>query len=256
MYLVCPLCAYNRPRASKQGPEWDGVWPWASTFLGFVRPGVFLHVPQHGHPRAWDYVWDAAIVIVALLAFIGGTYLMGWMHGWWIGHNHVLRLRHVRSDRIQARLNDKVAENLDLQDQVERLVAQIPRSTLPAGPITADRDIQRLQAQLRNMEASFWQKDQQVRELDRRRMGLIRQIGRLSALFVEAKDVVGRARAEVHNHAHNHCVISRQIYIAPRGRVWHFDNQCAQLSRSAVIELFACERCASFYITPYLSKEV
>ena len=34
--------------------------------------------------------------------------------------------------------------------------------------------------------------------------------------------------------------------------MWHYDDQCYQLSRGQVIEMHACEACASFYITPYL----
>ena len=83
-------------------------------------------------------------------------------------------------------------------------------------------------------------------------MGYIRQIARLSGIFNEAKDVVGRARAEIHNHVHNRCTVGRPIYHAARGRVWHLDDQCYQLHRSAVIELHACDNCASFYVTPYI----
>ena len=51
---------------------------------------------------------------------------------------------------------------------------------------------------------------------------------------------------------HNRCTVGRPIYHAPRGRVWHLDDQCYQLYRSAVIELHACDNCASFYVTPYI----
>ena len=189
---------------------------------------------------------------IALLIFVAGTYLMGWMHGWWIGHNHVLRLRHIRSDRLEARLEEKTLENQALHEQAEELVRQIQLLSLPGGPIVADREVKRLQQQLRCLEDSFWQKDKQCAQMHRLKMGYIRQIGRLRALFVEAKDVIGRARAETHNHAHNHCVIGRPIYHAPRGRVWHMDDQCYQLYRSQVIELFACANCASHNITPYI----
>ena len=38
--------------------------------------------------------------------------------------------------------------------------------------------------------------------------------------------------------------------------MWHFVDQCYQLSRrSQVMEIHACEACASFYITPYLHNE-
>ena len=70
--------------------------------------------------------------------------------------------------------------------------------------------------------------------------------------YHEAKDVVGRARAEIHNHVHNRCTVGRPIYHAPRGRVWHLDDQCYQLYRSMIIELHACDNCASFYVTPYI----
>ena len=191
-------------------------------------------------------------MVITFVIFVAGTYLAGWMNGWWIGRNYMMRLRHGRADRIQALLNEKLEENATLLQRNEELFGQIRLSTDPIRPVTLDREVKRLGRQLRTLEERFWYKDQQLRDLDRKRMGLIRQIGRLSALFVEAKNVIGRARAEIHNHAHNHCAISRPLYIAARGRVWHYNDQCYQLSRSQVIEMHACEACASFYITPYL----
>ena len=35
------------------------------------------------------------------------------------------------------------------------------------------------------------------------------------------------------------------------GCVWHVDDQCPQLSRSAVLERHARQACSSYYITPY-----
>ena len=37
-----------------------------------------------------------------------------------------------------------------------------------------------------------------------------------------------------------------------RGRVWHLDDQCYQLHNSQVIERYACDNCASYYVTPYI----
>ena len=211
----------------------------------------YLDITPEEKSYFWDYVWDATVVL-ALLIFLAGTYLMGWMHGWWIGRNHILRLRHVRSERFEARLEEKIIENIALQDEVEQLVRQVQQLSVPGGPILADREVKRLQQQLRCLEDSFWQRDQPCALMHRHKMGYIRQIGRLRALFVEAQDVVGRARAEAHNHAHNRCTVGRPIYHAPRGRVWHLDDQCYQLYRSQVIELYACDNCASFNVTPYI----
>lgn len=69
--------------------------------------------------------------------------------------------------------------DLGFARQVEQLQQQSEKSTLPAGPIIADREIKKLQSQVRNLEQSFWHKDQQLRALDRKRMTLIRRIGRL-----------------------------------------------------------------------------
>ena len=211
----------------------------------------YIDVIQEPKTSYWDYFWDA-VVVLTLVVFVVGTYLTGWVHGWWIGRNHVLRQRHIRSDRLSARLDEKVVENIALQDQIEELTRQVQQLTVPGGPIIADREIRHLQQQLKSLEASFWQKDQQCRQMNRHKMGYVRQIGRLRAIFQEAKDVVGRARAEIHNHVHNRCTVGRPIYHAPRGRVWHLDDQCYQLYRSAVIELHACDNCASFYVTPYI----
>ena len=211
----------------------------------------YIDVIQETKTSYWDYFWDA-VVVLTLLVFVVGTYLTGWVHGWWIGRNHILRQRHIRSDRLSARLDEKVVENFALQDQIEELTRQVQQLTVPGGPIIADREVRRLQQQLKSLEASFWQKDQQCRLMSRHKMGYIRQIGRLSAMFHEAKDVVGRARAEIHNHVHNRCTVGRPIYHAPRGRVWHLDDQCYQLYRSVVIELHAYDNCASFYVTPYI----
>jgi hypothetical protein len=211
----------------------------------------YIDVIQESKTSYWDYVWDA-VVVLTLVVFVVGTYLTGWVHGWWIGRNHILRQRHIRSDRLSVRLDEKIVENCALQDQVEQLTRQVQQLTVPGGPIIADREVRHLQQQLKSLEASFWQKDQQCRLMNRHKMGYIRQIGRLSAMFNEAKDVVGRARAEIHNHVHNRCTVGRPIYHAPRGRVWHLDDQCYQLYRSAVIELHACDNCASFYVTPYI----
>ena len=211
----------------------------------------YIDVIQEPKTSYWDYFWDA-VVVLTLLVFVMGTYLTGWAHGWWIGRNHILRQRHIRSDRLSARLDEKVVENFALQDQIEELTRQVQQLTVPGGPIIADREVRRLQQQLKSLEASFWQKDQQCRLMSRHKMGYIRQIGRLSAMFHEAKDVVGRARAEIHNHVHNRCTVGRPIYHAPRGRVWHLDDLCYQLYRSVVIELHACDNCASFYVIPYI----
>ena len=211
----------------------------------------YVDVIQEPKTSYWDYFWDA-VVVLTLVVFVVGTYLTGWVHGWWIGRNHILRQRHIRSDRLSARLDEKIVENCALQDQIEELTRQVQQLTVPGGPIIADREVRRLQQQLKSLEASFWQKDQQCRQMNRHKMGYVRQIGRLRAIFQEAKDVVGRARAEIHNHVHNRCTVGRPIYHAPRGRVWHLDDQCYQLYRSAVIELHACDNCASFYVTPYI----
>ena len=93
----------------------------------------------------WDYVWDTA-VILALLIFVAGTYIMGWMHGWWIGHNHVLRLRHIRSDRLEARLEEKTIVKPCTEGRGGRTCETIVQQlSLPGGPILADREVKRLQ---------------------------------------------------------------------------------------------------------------
>ena len=111
---------------------------------------------------------------------------------------------------------DTSSENLALKGEVEELVKQVQQLSLPGGPILADREVKRLQQQLRCLEDSFWQKDQQCARMHRHKMGYIRQIGRLRALFIEAKDVIGRARSEAHNHAHNRCTVGRPTYHAPQ----------------------------------------
>ena len=45
--------------------------------------------------------------------------------------------------------------DLGFARQVEQLQQQIEKSTLPAGPIIADREIKKLQSQVRNLEQSF-----------------------------------------------------------------------------------------------------
>jgi hypothetical protein len=73
---------------------------------------------------------------------------------------------------------------------------------------------------VRNLEQSFWYKDQQLCALDRKLMTLIRRIGQLRRGLVDAsRDLAARARLEVMNYAHNECVVSRQIFIAARGNV-------------------------------------
>ena len=44
-------------------------------------------------------------------------------------------------------------------------------------PVTLDREVKRLGRQLRPPEESFWCKDQQLKDLDRKQMGLIRKVG-------------------------------------------------------------------------------
>ena len=142
----------------------------------------YVDVIQESKTSYWDYFWDA-VVVLTLVVFVVGTYLTGWVHGWWIGRNHILRQRHIRSDRLSARLDEKVVENIALQDQIEELTRQVQQLTVPGGPIIADREVRRLQQQLKSLEASFWQKDQQCRQMNRHKMGYVRQIGRLRAIF-------------------------------------------------------------------------
>ena len=93
------------------------------------------------------------LVAVAFIAFAALCYGGGWLHGWWTGRNYILHRRHVRSDRLQRELR----EVLDLQGQVGQIMDnRLRQEILPAGPITADREIKQLQAQVRNLEQSFW----------------------------------------------------------------------------------------------------
>ena len=84
----------------------------------------------------------------------------------------------------------------------------------PLGPITANREIKKLQNQLRSLEQNFWYKDQQLRAVDRKRMSLIRHIGRLRGLVDESRDLAARARLEAMNHAHNDFVVGGTIFMA------------------------------------------
>ena len=108
-------------------------------------------IPEDEQP---SYFWDI-LIAVAFIVFAAACYGGGWMHGWWIGRNYILRRRHVRSDRLQRELDGRLREVLDLQGQVVELEQQLRRQTLPAGPITADREIKKLQSQARNLEQSF-----------------------------------------------------------------------------------------------------
>ena len=45
-------------------------------------------------------------------------------------------------------------------------------------------------------------------------MTLIRRIGRLRGFVDKSRDLAARARVEVMNHAHNDCVVGRQIFLA------------------------------------------
>ena len=93
------------------------------------------------------------LIAVAFIAFAALCYGGGWLHGWWTGRNYILHRRHVRSDRLKRELR----EVLDLQGQVGQIMDnRLRQEILPAGPITADREIKQLQAQVRNLEQSFW----------------------------------------------------------------------------------------------------
>jgi len=51
-------------------------------------------IPEDEQP---SYFWDI-LIAVAFIVFAAACYGGGWMHGWWIGRNYILRRRHVRSD--------------------------------------------------------------------------------------------------------------------------------------------------------------
>ena len=68
-------------------------------------------VPDEG---SQSYIWDIVIAL-AFIIFAAACYGGGWLHGWWIGRNYILRRRHVRSDRLQDQLNLRMREILDLQ---------------------------------------------------------------------------------------------------------------------------------------------
>ena len=71
-------------------------------------------IPEDEQP---SYFWDI-LIAVAFIVFAAACYGGGWMHGWWIGRNYILRRRHVRSDRLQRELDGRLREVLDLQGQV------------------------------------------------------------------------------------------------------------------------------------------
>ena len=90
------------------------------------------------------------------------------------------------------------------------------RRSLPSGPITADRDIKKLQLQLQSFEHSFWYKDQQLRALD---------IGKECPCCVELDDFV--------DWWMNHENLLPQPGSNPRTMHMHTmtaDLQCPQLS--------------------------
>lgn len=147
-----------------------------------------------------SWLWDL-LVTLALIGLLALSYASGWLHGWWTGRNYILRLRHVRSDRLQRMLSDRERQVFELEDQLNDIQQQLRRE-LPTGPITADRDIKKLQMNLNALEHSFWYKSQQLRALDRKRMELIRRLGRLRGLVDESRDLAARARLEAANHAH------------------------------------------------------
>ena len=61
-----------------------------------------------------SYIWDIVIAL-AFIIFAAACYGGGWLHGWWIGRNYILRRRHERSDRLQDQPNLRMREILDLQ---------------------------------------------------------------------------------------------------------------------------------------------
>ena len=197
-----------------------------------------------------SYLWDT-VVTTALLIFLVTCYGGGWLHGWWMGRNYILSRRHIRADRLQAQLTARNGKVTEQEIQIEHLERLLRKATPPGGPIASDREVKRLQQKLTALEHSFWYKDQQLRALDRKRMSLISRIGRLRGLVEDARQVVARARTETVNHAHNECIASAPIYIAPRGQVWHKHDQCPQLARSQPLERHACMHCATEYIPPY-----
>ena len=107
------------------------------------------------------------LVTLALFGLLALCYGGGWLHGWWTGRNFILRRRHIRSDRLQRMLFERERQVFELEDELQETQRQL-RNSLPSGPTTADRDIKKLQMQLRNLEHSFWYKDQQLRALDRK----------------------------------------------------------------------------------------
>ena len=113
-----------------------------------LKPAFMCDVHLNKQNHLGDF-----LVAVAFIAFAALCYGGGWLHGWWTGRNYILHRRHVRSDRLQRELR----EVLDLQGQVGQIMDnRLRREILPAGPITADREIKQLQAQVRNLEQSFW----------------------------------------------------------------------------------------------------
>ena len=45
-----------------------------------------------------------------------------------VDRNHILRQKHIRSDRLSARLDGKVVENFALQEQIEELTRQVQQA--------------------------------------------------------------------------------------------------------------------------------
>ena len=211
------------------------VTPWRlllrfALFLGFLSTGTaaFLDpevdqcaITEVEPPTSLaDLALDMGIMMMVVTFFFCALLLSYW-RGWVMSKREMLRLRHVRSDRLQNELDRKISRLALVEQELNEAY-----SSLYDNHVIVDR-----------MDETYRRQKQ--------------ELAVHIALLNRGYRVVQRADRELRQH-NERCHMNHTLLMIPRDRVFHYDRQCYHIRHSEARDVDPCLTCACVPPTPYL----
>ena len=191
-------------------------------FLGFLSTGTAAFLDPEVEPPTSlaDLALDMGIMMMVVTFFFCALLLSYW-HGWVMSKREMLRLRHVRSDRLQNELDRKISRLALVEQELNEAY-----SSLYDNHVIVDR-----------MDETYRRQKQ--------------ELAVHIALLNRGYRVVQRADRELRQH-NKRCHMNHTLLMTPRNRVFHYDRQCYHIRHSEARDVDPCLTCACVPPTPYL----
>eukprot|EP00435_Cladocopium_sp_Y103_P005328 s3265_g1.t1 len=256
--FACLTSGRGNDVASCSPDEGGGQCPLDAFKPGMTQPEGGSYFLDSIYPYFYDIM---LLTLFAVIVFI--AYKAALVFGWHQGYRFVLRRRAIRADRFERLLeekseecNQKAAEIAALHRHVEELRAHLinAQPELLAALHREEAKSRNLGRQVQLLEDSFFDKNQQLINLERHIRNLEDAIGGYERLRSSGHRVMTRAYNELEHHF-NRYHRNGEIHVANRGAVWHWDGMCYKLQNATVRELWPCTTCANDVMTPHIRNE-